>query len=109
MVAIFRWPVYMAAVGLVFVMPACEGYRTARGQIVDSVTKQPLDSVKCEILTAASQVVYTDSIGKFSARNNFGGCIPNCKDITIRLSKAKYNEQIITNPVDTIFYLVKTP
>ena len=104
-----RLLIFLLAVILTITVSSCEGYRTVRGQILDSATKLPLDSVKCEVLTATNQTVYADSQGKFLARNNFGGCVPKCKDITIRLSRDKYNEQILTNPTDTVFYLIKRP
>ena len=101
--------IFPIAVLLTFTVSSCEGYKTVHGQILDSVTKLPLDSVKCEVLTATDQTVYADSQGKFLARNNVGGCVPRCKDITIRLSKDKYNEQILINPTDTVFYLIRIP
>ena len=87
-------------------LPACEGYRTAHGIVKDKASSQPLDSVLCEVLTSNTSML-TDSAGRFSVRNGMGGCMPDCKDIKVRFSKAGYQAMEATNPIDTIFYLQK--
>lgn len=68
-------------------------------------TNKALDSVYCEVLTGV-QTMYTDSTGKFDLCNRISGCVPDCKDITIRFSKIGYKSISVDNPVDdAIIYL----
>jgi hypothetical protein len=77
---------------------SCEGYSCADGTIVDKLTNLPLDSVLVEVATADFRAVYTDTTGKFDVCNRMGGCVPNCKDITVRFSKNNYKTLTLTNP-----------
>jgi len=84
--------------GLILFLGSCEGYRCADGTIYDSVTKEPIDSVKCTVISADRHVEYSDSLGKYSVCNPFGGCVPDCPDIIVEFSKAGYQTRTITNP-----------
>ena len=84
---------------------SCEGYRCGNGIVLDKTTNKPLDSVYCEVLTGV-QTMYTDSTGKFDLCNPISGCVPDCKDITIRFSRNGYKSISVDNPVDdAIIYL----
>ena len=87
-------------------MMSCEGFRCAAGTVIDKNTNKALDSVFCETLTSARSM-YTDSTGKFNLCNEMSGCIPKCKDIVIRISKAGYKTITLENPRDSVFYLEK--
>ena len=75
----------------------CEGYRCGTGTVVDKITRFPLDSVYIEVLTGR-KIMYTDSTGKFDVCNPMSGCIPDCRDISIRFSKAGYQSVTLENP-----------
>jgi len=84
---------------------SCEGYRCAEGTICDSETNQPIDSVKCEVLSGKT-IQFSDSNGKYSVCNNFGGCVPKCKDIEVSFSKTGYKTKTVTNPkTGSVIYL----
>lgn len=92
--------------GFLLAFTSCEGFRMAYGQVLNPANHLPIDSVKCEVLTGA-QIAFTDSNGRFRVQNPFGGCVPKCKDITIKLSKEGYKSLTLTNPADTVFFLEK--
>lgn len=75
----------------------CEGYSCGTGIVRDMATNLPIDSVRCAVLTG-SQVIYTDSSGAFDVCNDFGGCVPKCKDITVEFSKPGYTTTKVENP-----------
>ena len=89
---------------VIVVATSCEGYRCGKGKVVDKVTNLPIDSVLCEVMTG-NLAVYTDTAGNFKICNAMGGCVPKCKDIIIRFSKAGYKAISIENPDSTIVYL----
>jgi hypothetical protein len=90
----------------VILLSACEGYRTAHGIVKDKASDQALDSVLCEVITGTMKKM-TDSTGRFDVHNNMGGCMPDCRDIIVKLTKTGYHILEVTNPTDTIFYLQK--
>lgn len=97
--------IIMCCVAIVsFCCISCEGSRIAQGIVLDKLTLKPLDSVVCIALSSDDKMI-TDSTGKFSLTNPMGGCVPNCKDIIIQLSKTGYKTITLTNPSDSIFYL----
>lgn len=81
-----------------FILNSCEGYRCSEGIVVDSITQAPLDSVMIEVVTDNSEIYYTDAEGNFDVCNKMSGCVPDCKDITIRFSRNNYSSKTITNP-----------
>ena len=86
-------------------LSSCEGYRCARGMVLDADTKLPIDSVNCIVISGTkSQLTKAD--GKFSVCNNMGGCMP-CKPIEIKFSKQGYKDLVVVNPTDTVFYLAR--
>ena len=85
-------------------LSGCEGYRCAQGKVLDKVTGSPLDSVFCEVLTGR-QAMYTDSTGRFDVCNTISGCVPKCKDITVRFSKNGYKTFSVENPEDSVIYM----
>jgi len=91
--------------GLTFLLTSCEGYRCADGTIYDSVTKEPIDSVQCTLTNGFVQ--YSDSLGKYSICNPFGGCVPDCPDIIVEFSKIGYQTKIVTNPNKSDIFLDK--
>lgn len=92
---VFKKTGFLAAA--VLFLQACEGYRCADGTVIDKTTDLPMDSVYIEVLTG-SQTIYTDSSGKFDVCNQFGGCVPHCKDIMVRFSKNGYKTVTLNNP-----------
>jgi hypothetical protein len=52
-----------------------------------------------------NEQIYTDSVGRFVVDGAFGGCMPDCPDIIIKLSKKGYQSMEIKNSTDTVFYL----
>lgn len=94
----------LLAIVLVYALTSCEGYRCGNGTVLDKTTNKPLDSVFCEVMTG-SKTMYTDSTGTFELCNPFGGCVPDCKDITIRFSKAGYKTVSTENPVEAVIFL----
>jgi len=93
--------------GLILFLGSCEGYRCADGIIYDAATKEPIDSVKCTVISADKYVEYSDSLGKYSVCNHFGGCVPDCPDIIIEFSKIGYQTRTITNPNKSDIFLDK--
>jgi len=88
-------------------MYSCEGELCADGTICDIKTKKPIDSVRCAVLSG-TQVEFSDSIGKYSVCNDFGGCVPKCPDIEIEFSKTGYETKVVTNPKPKdVIYLKK--
>lgn len=86
-------------------LACCEGYRCGEAQVVDKVTKEPIDSVFCQVL-AGYGTAYTDSFGLFNICNPFGGCMP-CKAIKIRFTKSGYDTLDVKNPdYQSVIYLV---
>lgn len=75
----------------------CEGYRCADGIVLDKSTNQPLDSILVEVIIA-SELIYTDATGAFDVCNQFGGCMPACKDIEVQFSKNGYKTVTLINP-----------
>jgi len=82
---------------------SCEGYRCTHGVILDASSKLPLDSVLC-VVVSGSKSQLTKADGKFGLCNNMGGCMP-CKPIEIRFTKTGYQDLVVVNPTDTLFYL----
>lgn len=82
----------------------CEGMRCADGSIFDNDTGEPIDSVFCKVLTGTEEV-YSDNTGYYSLCNDFGGCVPDCKDIIIEYSKPGYITKELTNPNRDDVYL----
>ena len=94
--------------GFTFIFSSCEGYRCGNGIIYDSQTKEPIDSVKCTVLSACrDEIQYSDSLGHFELCNCFGGCVPDCPDIVIEFSKEGYKTQKTINPDKAKIYLDK--
>lgn len=92
---------------LMLCIQSCEGYRCSDGVVLDKLTNLPLDSVLCDVISG-SQKAYTDSTGKFDVCNRMGGCVPDCKDIMVKFSKAGYRSQQIENPgTGAVIYLEK--
>lgn len=84
---------------------SCEGNRFARGFVRDKITDEPLDSVFVAVLSGRDET-YTDSIGYYWVSNDFGGCVPDCKDIDIEYSKQGYRTSRKINPADSaVIYL----
>lgn len=101
-----RFSKILLSFSVLFLLASCEGYRMAHGTVMDSVTKQPLDSVYCFCFTA-DRGMYTDTTGYYEASNYMGSCVPRCRDIVIRFSKAGYKNLELVNPTDTLVYMEK--
>lgn len=84
---------------------SCEGYSCATGCVKDKDTGVPLDSVAITLLSKNNEVEYADSAGCFDVCNKFGGCVPDCRDITLQISRPGYFAVTLTNPEDSIFLL----
>jgi len=82
----------------------CEGYNCAEGVVIDALSKEPLDSVFCNVITG-SEEIYTDSSGIYDVCNNFGGCVPDCADIVVEFSKVGYKTIQLENPGTDSIYL----
>ena len=84
---------------------SCEGNREANGYVKDQITNKPIDSVFVKVLSGTDET-YTDSIGYYHVSNQFGGCVPNCKNIDVEFSKEGYQILQKTNPdYNEIIYL----
>ncbi len=90
---------------LVF-LESCEGYRCADGTVIDKITNLPLDSVLVKVITG-TEIVYTDTTGKFDVCNKFGGCVPDCKDIMVEFSKDNYTTIILKNPDKEVIVIME--
>lgn len=90
---------------LVLGLCSCEGYRCVTGHVKDKETGAPLDSVAITLLTRDNDVEYADSVGWFDVCNHMSGCISDCKDITVQISRLGYRSVILTNPEDSVFLL----
>ena len=94
-----------ALISLSFLLPSCEGFHVARGTVVDASSRKPLAGVLCEAINGGSAQT-TDSTGRFEVTGPFGGCLPNCPEITMRFSKDSYKVYQVANPAyDTIILL----
>ena len=89
---------------VITLLMSCEGHRCGVGTVLDKVTNAPLDSVLCEALTG-TQKVYSNSGGKFEVCNRISGCVPKCKDITVRFSKSGYKTITLDNPEAENIYM----
>jgi hypothetical protein len=97
----------LTTASLAFALTSCEGYRCGTGRVVDSATNRALGNVFCEAITGR-QTMFTDSSGKFSLCNTMSGCVPKCKDITIRFSRPGYKTLEVGNPpASAVIYLEK--
>ncbi|MDR1846536.1 MAG: hypothetical protein LBR17_00240 [Bacteroidales bacterium] len=85
---------------------SCEGFNCGEGVVYDSVSKIPIDNVKCKVLTG-SQIQYSNNEGHYEVCNEIEGCMPDCKDIKIEFSKQGYKTKIVTNPSNDTIYLDK--
>jgi hypothetical protein len=75
-----------------------EGYRAAKGVVVDDQNGQPLDSVFCNVITG-NDTQLTDETGKFDIHNRMTRCNNRrCPDITVEFSKNGYQTISFTNP-----------
>lgn len=84
---------------------SCEGNREANGYVKDKITDKPIDSVFVNVLSGTDKT-YTDTDGYYFVSNQFGGCVPECKDIDIEFSKEGYQTLKRTNPdQNEIIYL----
>lgn len=80
----------------VLTISACEGYRCAKGIVVDAETMEPLHEVTCYVKTADITWV-TDSTGSFDVCNGMSGCVSECQPIVIWFSKEGYIPQELVN------------
>src|SRR5689334_3471425 len=99
-----QYALLFAAVLFTMLLTACEGFRCAKGIVLDKDTHRLLDSTYIEVLTA-DRIVYTDTSGAFDVCNRMGGCVPHCKDILVRFSKKGYKTMERENPEDSVFYM----
>ncbi len=91
----------------VYFLTSCEGFKCSNGTVMDKSTNLPLDSVFVNVVSG-SEFIYTDTTGKFNVCNRFGGCVPDCKDITITFSKNGYDTLSFTNlSAESIVYMEK--
>ena len=88
---------FIVIFGFIFFISSCEGMRCAEGTIYDADTKELIDSVLCTV-KSGNEVQYSDSLGKYSVCNPFGGCVPDCRDITVEFTKTGYKTKTLTNP-----------
>ena len=84
------------------ILMSCEGSECSTGVVIDSNTKEPIDSVLC--VSNGGDKVYTDSFGRFEEIcSPFGGCMPKCSELEVEFSKEGYNNLKETDKFDTIF------
>ena len=83
--------------GFMVLFCSCEGYRCAEGTIYDFDTKEPIDSVKCTVISGR-EIKFSDSLGRYSVCNSFGGCVPDCSAIIVEFSKEGYITKALKNP-----------
>ena len=76
---------------LIVFAASCEAPGYVDGKVIDAQTQEPIDSVKCNVITGR-EIEYTDSSGKFSVSNRTSPCptIGGKKDITVEYSKEGY-------------------
>lgn len=91
---------------IVIFIVSCEGNRFADGYVYETDTSTPLDSVLCKVVET-SEEVYTDSTGHYNVEGPFGGCMGDCKDMTVEYSKQGFKTEIVLNPGNDIIYLKK--
>ena len=86
-------------------MNSCEGIKCASGTIHNAKTKQPVDSVKCEVLLV-NENMFSDKNGQFEICIKIGGIMHNTPDIEVILSKKGYKSKTVINPKnDEIIFL----
>lgn len=85
----------------------CEGFTCADGIVYDAETNMPLDSVLYKRLGHRPIEKYTDSTGTYDMCGIFGGCVPDCPDLSIEFSKPGYKSQSYRNPDKKDIYLEK--
>lgn len=85
----------------------CEGSTCADGIVYDAETNMPLDSVLYKRLGHRPIEEYTDSTGTYDMCGIFGGCAPDCPDVSIEFSKPGYVSQSYRNPGTKNIYLEK--
>lgn len=101
---------YLIFYGLFLFNISCDCWTDGNGVVVDSITKQPLDSVIAKSYVEevnANSFYYemiTDSTGQFEGTTGNTG---NCKDLVIELSKIGYIDVTITNPIDDTIKMSK--
>jgi hypothetical protein len=81
---------------LLFTQTSCEGYRCAKGIILDKTTSLPLDSVLVKV-KSGKQKMFSDTSGNFRVCNQFGGCVFGCEDIIVEFSKKGYKTILLKN------------
>ena len=89
-------------------LSSCEGWRHARGYILDNETRQPIVGATIQVLSDRNlNTSVSDSLGRFYVHNPMGGCMPKCSDIAIRVGKDQYEYCEFINPGDSIHILLK--
>lgn len=107
MIRIKRLLLFLFLIKLIIINSSCEGSTCSNGVIYDLATKEPIDSVKCTVITG-SEEKYSDNSGRYNVCNDFGGCTPKCSDIIVEYSKNGYKTKKITNPSTKKIYLIQT-
>lgn len=86
---------------------SCDCYQNASGIIVDNETHKPINKVKIKELNK-NFIDFTDENGYFE-RHHISGGLFTCPDITIIISKEKYETDTIVfkNGEDKLIKLMK--
>ena len=75
-----------------------------KGTVIEYSSNKPLDSVLCRV-TETGETVYTDSTGKYYLEGPFGGCVRDCRNMTVEFTKQGYESISVSNPGHQIIYL----
>lgn len=103
-----RFGIYsFVIIAIISLSIGCEGSNCADGVVYDAVTNTPLDSVSYKRLGNDPIEKYTDSTGIYYMCGVFGGCVPDCPDMSIEFSKPGYVSQSYRNPDTKNIYLEK--
>ena len=85
---------------------SCDCVQIAKAKVLDSQTKQPIDSVSVFKKSTTKQNALTDINGNFELRSISGG-LGGCPPMTIVLNKIEYKTKTVdvTSDTTTIIYL----
>lgn len=86
-----------ALVTALLLLQACKCYRRTVGKKADKTTNQPIDSVFAELIQDQLKG-YTETTGNFDVCEQFGSCVPYCKDIVVSFFKQGINQSLRKTP-----------
>jgi phage baseplate assembly protein gpV len=96
---------FISLFGFFLVLTSCQDVVVYSETIYDAQTKEPVDSVKCEMVAfdLDNLITYSDSLGNYRVKTPVIGCTPKCGRYDVEFSKQGYKTQIVKAPTNIFF------